>query len=40
MGIDVIASDDVQALVGWQRVVWGRNVDALDTIVVTVVPLL
>jgi hypothetical protein len=39
-GVEVIASDEVQALVGWQRTLWGRNVDALDTIVVTVVPLL
>ncbi len=40
VGVEVIASDTFQALVGWQRTLYGRNVDAVDTIVVTLVPLL
>ncbi len=40
VGVEIIASDELQALLGWQRTLLGRNVDAVDSFVVTLVPLL
>ncbi len=37
-GLELIASENVQLLLGYQRTVWGRNTAAMDALVVTVVP--
>lgn len=39
-GVELIASKDVQLLVGYQRLQWGRNVSARDVWVLTLVPVL
>ncbi|RKH43399.1 transporter, partial [Corallococcus sicarius] len=37
-GVEFIFSEDLQLLVGYQRTLWGRNVTALDAVVLTLVP--
>ncbi|QAT84940.1 hypothetical protein EJ065_3378 [Corallococcus coralloides] len=39
-GVEFIASEDVQLLVGYQRLQWGRDVSAQDAWVLTLVPVL
>jgi hypothetical protein len=39
-GLEVLFSDHLQLLVGWRRVMAGRNVGAFDTLVATLVPVL
>ncbi|HEX8537278.1 MAG TPA: hypothetical protein VF664_07415, partial [Cystobacter sp.] len=39
-GIELLFSENVQVLVGYQRTVWGRNASALDAVVATLVPTL
>ncbi len=38
VGIEFLFSEDVQLLVGYQRMAWGRNARALDAVVATLVP--
>jgi hypothetical protein len=37
-GVEILFSPDLQLLVGYQRTIWGRNVGAFDTLIVTLVP--
>jgi len=37
-GLELLFSEDVQLLMGYQRTVWGRNARALDALVITLVP--
>ncbi|MCP3061574.1 transporter [Myxococcus sp. K38C18041901] len=37
-GVEVLFSEDLQFLVGYQRVVWGRNTAAVDAFTVTLIP--
>ncbi len=39
-GIELIFSDEVQLLVGYQRTLWGANIPALDVFGITLVPTL